>query len=148
MDNTAYMIDYFKEQERLQELYAYDILDSEAEKEYDELVELASQICECPITAINFIAKDRQWAKAHIGPDLTESREESFCAYTILNPAPFVVEDAVKDARFADNPAVKENIIRFYAGVPIYSAANQPLGAVCVIDNKPRTISPSQLAAL
>lgn len=138
------------EELRLQDLYMYDILDSDAESEFDELLEVAAQIYGCPIAAITFIDNNRQWLKSKIGIDTKEgSREESFCSHTILEDKVLLVQDAKEDERFWDNPAVTSSIrIRFYAGAPIISKAGYRLGAVCVIDNQPRELRKEQTKML
>ncbi|MFT3750543.1 MAG: GAF domain-containing protein [Agriterribacter sp.] len=133
----------FDELQRLQDLYAYDILDTHAEPDFDELVELASSICGCPISLVTLVDKDRQWFKAKTGIDFfSTKREFSFCAHTILQNDVMVVEDAKNDERFSDNPCVAGDLhIRFYAGAPIISPAGHKLGTLCIADRNPRTLS-------
>src|SRR4051812_17278854 len=109
------------EDNRLAELYRYNILDTAHEDEFDELVLLASKICETPISMISFIDKSRQWAKAITGlPFAPENRSTSFCSHTIQNDELFEIKNALEDERFFDNPLVTENPqIRFYAGMPL-----------------------------
>jgi len=137
---------------RLQDLYSYEILDSEFEKEFDDLLEVVAQIYGCPMAAISFVDKDRQWFKAHKGLDanLTEtSRDISFCSHTILESEVMIIGDAAADDKFKANPLVTESLlIRFYAGAPIVSKAGYKLGAVCVLDNKPRELSQDQAKVL
>ncbi len=138
------------EEERLQNLYDYDILDSLPEKDYDDIVALASFICQTPISAISFIDKDREWQKANVGlQGNTSKREDSFCAYAILDSQPLIVNDALNDERFCNHPAVLGNIkVRFYAGVPITTPQGFNLGMLCVVDSVPRELKPEQLDAL
>lgn len=144
----------FHEQEtaRLAELRRYKILDTEPEELYTNIANLASQICETPICAVSFIDKDRQWFKSILGIEaelLETPREDAFCAYTILQDDLMEVPDATLDERFAENPHVTgEGNIRFYAGVPLVSSKGLPLGALCVVDNKPRSLSPYQRESL
>ena len=49
------------EQARLEELYGFDIPDTPLEKNFDEMVQPASIICETPISLISLIDADRQW---------------------------------------------------------------------------------------
>ncbi len=138
------------EEERLQNLYAYDILDSLPEKDYDDIVALASFICQTPISAISFIDKDREWQKANVGlQSNTSKREDSFCAYAILGSQPLVVNDALNDERFRNHPAVLGNTkVRFYAGVPITTPQGFNLGILCVVDSVPRELETEKLDAL
>jgi signal transduction histidine kinase len=135
---------------RLADLYQYNILDTSAEDEFDDLVKLASRICNAPISLISLLDTDRQWFKAGIGLDDRETpRDISFCSHGILNGGLFMVPDAAKDERFADNPMVKGHPgIRFYAGVPLTSPAGNNLGMLCVKDTVPRDLSPEQQEAL
>lgn len=135
---------------RLQTLYDYEILDTEFELEFDNLVKLASQICEAPISLISLVEKDRQWFKANTGLDATEtSRSVSFCAHAIHQDEIFIVEDASKDERFTNNPLVLgEPHIRFYAGMPLKAPNNQNIGTLCIIDERPRQLTDNQKFAL
>ncbi|SNT15356.1 PAS domain S-box-containing protein/diguanylate cyclase (GGDEF) domain-containing protein [Granulicella rosea] len=140
----------FDEAARLQTLFSLGMLDTEPEAEFDELVQLASTICETPISLVTLVDEQRQWFKATMGLSVRETRREvSFCAHAILRPELFVVEDASKDARFAQNPLVTgDPSIRFYAGMPLQTPNGHPMGTLCVIDTIPRQLSPNQTAAL
>mgnify|MGYP000880832168 CR=1 FL=1 len=121
--------------ERLQALAQIDILDSEAEAFFDDIVALASQFAHAPITLISLVDECRQWFKAKVGIDIDETpREISFCAYAILGTDPFIVEDATKDERFASNPLViGDPHVRAYAGVPLVTRDGFALGTLCAI---------------
>ncbi len=138
------------EELRLQDLYSYEILDSADEREFDELLEVAAQIYGCPIAAISFVDVNRQWFKAKTGLDFSEThRDLSFCAHTILGDQPMIVQDTLLDHRFGDDTlSVDGSLIRFYAGAPIVSGSGFNLGAVCVIDNKPRQLTREQAKGL
>ncbi len=141
-----------KELERLEELKRYKILDTEPEALYSNIVQMAAQICDVPICAISFVDKERQWFKGYTGMTLDKpetSRDIAFCAYTILETDSLIVEDATKDERFAQNPLVTGHAdIRFYAGIPLVSSQGLPLGALCVLDKKPRKLTPYQKESL
>jgi signal transduction histidine kinase len=138
------------EQARLSALRQYGILDTEAEARFDELVQLASQICEVPISLISLIDTDRQWFKANVGLAVPETpRDQAFCVYAIEKTELMEVPDAWQDGRFADNPLVTgDPNIRFYAGMPLITPSGLRLGTLCVIDRKPRKLTPPQRTAL
>lgn len=138
------------EEARISSLSSYDILDTPREDAYDEIVTLASEICETPIALISLVDKRRQWFKSAVGLDATQMpRSIAFCAHAILTDEVFTVGDTTKDERFASNPLVTDAPnIRFYAGMPIQSTEGHKLGTLCVIDRVPRVLSTSQQRAL
>ncbi|WP_312033810.1 GAF domain-containing sensor histidine kinase [Actinoplanes sp. TBRC 11911] len=138
------------ETDRLAALYGLDILDSAPEQDFDDIVALASNVCGTPMSLVTLVDTDRQWFKARVGTDLTETtRELSFCAHAILGRDLLVVPDTTKDARFSDNPLVDSTDgIRFYAGAPLVTTDGFALGTLCVVDNQPRSLDIEQLQAL
>ena len=139
-----------EEPQRLCTLYSFDVLDTDRETVFDEIAELATEICEAPIALVSFVDHSRQWFKARVGWAASElTRSVSFCAHAILQPGLFIVPDAQKDARFADNPLViGPPHLRFYAGAPLFSEEGYGLGTLCVIDKVPRELTPQQQKAL
>lgn len=139
------------ESDRLTALRLTGLLDSESEEAYDDLARLAAGICDTPIALISLVDEDRQWFKARVGIDATETpRDVSFCAHAICQPGEvMVVPDATADERFRENALVTgEPGIRFYAGVPLSDHSGQSLGTLCVIDRQPREFTPMQSQAL
>ena len=139
------------ERARLDALERLQILDTMPEQAYDDLVLLASTICGTPIALVSLIDRDRQWFKAHQGIGLTETdRSIAFCGHAIRRPDEvMVVPDASRDPRFAANPLVAgEPHVRFYAGAPLVTRGGVALGTICVLDDKPHTLTPQQTDAL
>ena len=139
------------EVDRLNTLRELNILDTDSEKEFDELTVLAAQICHTPIALISLIDEQRQWLKSRVGLNVTEtSRDIAFCAHAILQPNSLLeVPDTQLDERFSANPLVLESPnIRFYAGAPLIATDGHALGTLCVIDHVPRKLTDAQRAAL
>lgn len=138
------------EADRLRVLHELDVLDTPPEADYDDVVALASRICGVPMSLVSLIDAERQWFKARIGVDASEtSRDVSFCAHAILGRDLMVVPDATIDARFANHPAVTNNPgVRFYAGAPLVTSDGYAMGTLCVVDAAPRRLSLAQLQAL
>ncbi len=141
-----------QEDERLRALHRLNVLDTPAERQFDDLVALAATIAETKIALISLVDSNRQWFKAKYGLDADEtSRDVAFCAHAILDvDSPLLVEDSHLDSRFADNPLVC-NVphVRFYLGIPLRDPqTGLPLGTLCVIDDEPRKFDLAKLPAL
>lgn len=140
-----------EEQVRQRALDTYRVVDTLCESAYDDIVRLASMLCETPIALVSLIDRNRQWFKANTGLDMAQShRGEAFCDHAIRKPQELMeIPDAVDDARFVDNPFVTaEDGVRFYAGMPLVTPGGAAIGTVCVLDSKPRRLSDTQRAAL
>jgi len=135
---------------RLSALQASCLVDSDSETVFDRLTWLATQVTDCPIALISLLTSRRQWFKSRVGLEVAETpREWAFCSHAILQPAPFMVEDASLDARFANNPLVTgAPHVRFYGGVPVAGAGGHALGTLCVLDREPRRLRERELRAL
>jgi len=135
---------------RLAALNKTGLLDSMPEERFDRLTRLARQLFNVPIALVSLVDAKRQWFKSCQGLDVCEThRDVSFCGHAILGDGVFMVEDATKDLRFADNPLViNPPKIRFYAGVPLRSPDGHALGTLCIIDSQPRQLSEDESSAL
>ncbi len=127
------------EEERLEALHSCSLLDSKPEFAFDAIVSKAKETFNVPIVAISLLDHHRQWFKAKIGLDVSETpRDIAFCAHTIMNDNVMCISDATQDERFAENPLVTgDTHIRFYAGAPIIIPEELIIGTLCVIDTKP-----------
>jgi diguanylate cyclase (GGDEF)-like protein len=140
-----------EEARRLAALHALRILDTEPEERFERITRLAQRIFGTQMSAITLIDADRQWFKSEIGLGERENGlEDSFCAHAILGaPEPMVIGDARDDPRLSDNPLVEgDPNIRFYAGQPIAAPGGEPLGTLCVFDDRTRDVSAFDAEAL
>ena len=135
---------------RLEALWALQILDTPAEERFDRLTRLARRLFDVPIALVSLVDQHRHWFKSRAGLDATETpRDVSFCGHTILDDAPLVVPDALQDERFHDNPLVcDEPNVRFYVGCPLRAPNGQRIGALCLMDQRPRQFGTDDLMAL
>ncbi len=136
---------------RVQALEEYKILDTLPEKEFDDIVELASAICGAPASLISIIGSDKVWHKAKVGTEVEQlPREYAFCYHMLDKPDEnLIVNDLTEDARFVGNPMVANDPnIRFYGGFPLVTEDGFLLGSLCVLDDKPRNLTDIQQRSL
>jgi diguanylate cyclase (GGDEF)-like protein len=132
---------------------ALDLVGGPTGPEFDALAALAAQLTDAPIAAFTLIDQDTQHMLASVGIEPAEMRrEQSFCDHTIRQRQMLVVPDALRDSRFASIPMVTDDPhVRFYAGVPVeaqYGGDRAAIGAVCIVDHRPRALTDRQRAAL
>ena len=134
---------------RLEALRSLNILDTCEQEHFDRVTRTAKRLFNVSISLISLIDDDRQWFKSCAGIDVKETpRDISFCGHAILDDKPFIIEDASKDLRFADNPLVTGSPnIRFYAGYPLKGVNGYKLGTLCIIDSIPKTLSDEDILA-
>jgi diguanylate cyclase (GGDEF)-like protein len=138
------------EERRLAALRSLGLLDTPAEERFDRITRMAQRLFDVPISLVSLVDQDRQWFKSHQGLEATETpRAVAFCAHAIAARDVMVVEDALDDDRFFDNPLVAgDPNIRFYAGAPIAGPDGSQLGTLCVIDREPRQLPQEDRDAL
>lgn len=133
-------------------LHRLQLLDTDTDERFDRITRLLAAVLDVPIALVSLIDTDRQWFKSRIGITVPETtRDVSFCAHAIVSAAgvPFVVEDALLDERFHDNPlVVGDPKVRFYAGQVVRDPSGLPMGTLCAIDRAPRRLDDSGRQAL
>lgn len=131
-----------RDEARLKALRRYNILDTDPEPGFDRITRLAAHLFDVPTALVNFVDDDRQWFKSTVGFEEKETDlDVSFCVYTVEAGEPLIIEDLSADERFAENPYVWEEGIRFYAGIPLVSPDDHRLGTLCVLDTTTRSPS-------
>lgn len=135
------------EKNRITALNALKILDTSYDESYDRITRLTQALFSVPICLVSLVDTNRQWFKSCIGLPVRETgRDISFCGHAILGDEPFIINDASKDERFADNPLVTaEPHIRFYGGLPLKTLDGSAIGTLCIIDREPRSLSEAEL---
>ncbi len=139
------------EKERIEAFRSYEIAATPPELAYDDVAELAAEICGCPIGLVNLIEDENEWLKAKYGlpPDVTCLPRGSICSTTLCKNSLLLVPNLVTDERFSDHASVTgEPGFQFYCGMPMINQEGYALGTVCVMDFKPREISRSQQLAI
>jgi ribonuclease BN (tRNA processing enzyme)/DNA-binding response OmpR family regulator len=138
------------EAHRLDALDRLAILDTSPEERFDRVTRLAAAALDVPIALVSLVDKDRQWFKSRFGLDVRETgRDAAFCAHVVHDRQEIVVPDTLLDERFADNPLVVGSPrVRFYAGAPLILDDGSCIGTLCVIDTRPRRLTPGALATL
>ncbi|OYZ40058.1 MAG: GGDEF domain-containing protein, partial [Methylotenera sp. 24-45-7] len=132
---------------RLQAVYAYDILDTLPEVDFDTITRIASMALKVPAAVIGLMDSDRLWFKSQLGLGVTElDRQIAFCAHAIMAPNELlVVENMLEDERFQNNPLVTQAPnLRFYAGAPLINVQGYALGTIAVADTVPRRFTPQE----
>lgn len=131
------------EAERIASLRKMLLLSSPDEEAFDRVTRMAQRVFHVPIALVSLIDSNRQWFKSCIGLPVRETgRDISFCGHAILQDEVFVIENALEDPRFADNPLVTNDPhVIFYAGRPLRNAENFMVGTLCIIDHVPRIFS-------
>ncbi|RZL68945.1 MAG: PAS domain S-box protein [Pedobacter sp.] len=134
------------ESERIKEVKKYLELNINNSSEFQDIVNLASQLCEKPVALITFLDEESNWLRVRTGTDIeVMPRETSFCQYAVNQDDLMIVEDATKDPRFVDNPLVTNDPnLRFYAGAPLVLNNGTKLGNLCLFDRKPNELSEAQ----
>lgn len=125
-------------------------MDSKDEADFDDIVALASTICDVPVSLISLVDDDRQWFKARVGFEPSETTlDQSVCAHAMLEESFLEIEDMSADARTSDNPLHTEGPqVNFYAGANLIAPNGLPIGTLCVLDTKPRKLTDFQRQAL
>ncbi|AWG26526.1 GAF domain-containing hybrid sensor histidine kinase/response regulator [Flavobacterium kingsejongi] len=138
------------ENDRLNALQRYTILDTLSETEYDAITQLVSYICEVTIAHISFIDDKRQWFKSTLGIEVNEvPRDSTFCQYTIMGSEMVEVSDTLENERFKHHPNVTGGLkVRFYAGMPLTTPDGFNIGTICAIDTAPKNLTAAQKMAL
>lgn len=133
-------------QNRTKELEKYVILDTDREPVFDRITQLASFICNTPMSLITILTDDRQWFKSKVGVDIEGTPiEHAFCNYAIAQKKLLEIHDALQDNRVSKNPYVLgDPYVRFYAGYPLIDQNGFALGTLCVVDQKPRRLTDYQ----
>lgn len=123
------------------------LMNSVSERAFDNIAYIAKLVFNTDIVLISLVDDERQWFKAKIGLSLCETPVDiSICQFTIQSDEPFIINDALTDSRFANNPLVTGYpFIRFYCGIALHAPNGQRIGTLCLIHGSPRTISSHEL---
>jgi diguanylate cyclase (GGDEF)-like protein len=138
------------EDARLAALARYDVMDTPPEQSFDRITRLAQKMFRASFVTVSLLDGHRQWFKSKQGLSFSETpRSEAFCDVTIRRAKPLIVPDARADPAYASLPLVTgEPFIRFYAGAPLRTPDGHILGALCVMDSEPRSLTAQEIEML
>ncbi|RJL05324.1 GAF domain-containing protein [Paracoccus aestuarii] len=138
------------QERRIRALRSFEILDTEREPEFDDIVNFAARLCGTAISVVNLLDAERQWFKAETALGLRETPiETSICAHAILEQEYLEIPDTRQDPRMSDNPLCTDDPgLRFYAGALLKTQDGLPLGTLCVLDRQPRRLTDLQREGL
>ena len=140
-----------EEARRLEALYQYQILDTAPEEAFDDLTQLAAQLCNAPMAMMTLVAGDRLWIKSRVGLVINSEAglHVGFCPTCVEQQDILVIADTTADAHFAMNVVVTgEPYVRFYIAAPLITPTGQAIGTICVMDRVPRTPQRQEIEAL
>ncbi len=132
------------------------LLDDEPPEAFDALARLAARLFDVPVALVSIVEEenDRQYFTGMKGlphPWSTARQtplSHSFCQYVKSENAAFVVENARLHPLVRENPAIEDLGVSAYLGVPIKSPGGDPIGALCVIQDKKRAWTDAEVALL
>jgi GAF domain-containing protein len=138
------------ETERLEAVRRYDLLDTPPDGAFDRITALAARLFDVPVALVTVVDADRIWLKSHFGIDTSEvARRRGFAMTGGLHDETLIIEDTETDPRVAANPALAgPDGIRFFAGVPLITPDGHNLGSLAIVDWKPHSMPPEQVATL
>lgn len=138
------------ESERLAELRRLEIMDTPADESFDRISGLVARSLSVPCVVVSLVDDSREWFKSRVGLQITQvDREHSFAEYVVRAGRPLAVQNAALDARIAGSLLVQSAPgILACLGIPLYSMSQQPIGALCAMDTRPRDFTPDEIAIL
>lgn len=142
------------EKARLEEIARLRLYEDGTDEVLETITRRASEALELPVSLVSIVLDDAQHFLAAHGVEgwMEEAggtpKEWSFCANAVASGQPFVVEDAQEHPKVRDNPLVKEDSLRCYAGVPLITARGYAVGTLCVLGTEERAFAEGDLAAL
>jgi PAS domain S-box-containing protein len=136
--------------QRVRAVESHNISVLKIDRELDQLVQLASYICDTPIAHISTLDAETQWIHASVGLDIKSvPRKDTLCQYTILSPVPIEIPDLQRDERFmALEKTEGLETLRFYIGYPLIDSEGYTIGTLCAIDRKEKSLREDQKEAM
>ena len=139
------------EADRLNALVDLGLLNQGRDELFDRTTAELTRIFEVPIALVSLIDSGWQYFASQCGlpsdlaSDGRTSRDVSVCGHVVAANRPLIIEDLARDRRFAGNPLLRERKLRFYAGVPLRTSGGMPIGSLCILDTRPRTITEREI---
>jgi GAF domain-containing protein len=140
---------------RAAELHASGVLEPAMTAAYHDAAVQAANVFDVDYAQVSWVDSERVHTPGTLVPSKEANggkdsvpRTHTICSYVVHDNAPVVVEDIARDPRFANNPLLAGEGVRFYAGVPLRDAKGRALGSFCILDKEPRALEPNELEVL
>src|SRR6187402_3485504 len=141
-----------KEKNRHSPLSKYDLDEFSEDLEASELTKLLNHICQSPMATICFLDDTNLIIIGKTGVSEHTNRMDrslTFSHFTVLQNDIFEIPDTLADPRFANYQTVIDApYIRYYCGAPLITPEGIRIGALCIMDTKPRILTDEQKTAI
>jgi PAS domain S-box-containing protein len=144
-----------REAERLAALDHLNAIQPETDHILQQLVDEVRGIFGTDLCMVNLNLSDVQYFRAWSGElpaGLAEARqdalEHSMCRYVVDSEMPLAVTDFSATDEFSEQHWCVNYGIHFYAGTPLITSDNHPIGTLCLLNAKPIEFGQNQMRVL
>ena len=135
------------EHERLAALQPYQVLGTPGQGLFNDFVGVVAKLLDAPIALVSLVRADDVVfiGNSGLAESAVVSREDSMCSVAILADGLTEFSDLVAEPCTLVNPFVAQQLrLGFYAGQALRTPGGQAIGSLCVLDHKPRQLSPTE----
>ena len=138
-----------EETKRIDALEEYEALAAPPDQALDDIVRLASQICNAPLAMLTLVGGDRLYFRSVLGAELTDAPRGNLpFEDVLLSEDVYEISDARLDPAYPDGINLAGRSFRFFAGAPLITPAGAAIGSLSVMDSASRRLTNSQVTGL